>query len=98
YPLLAITYTFGGVTPGELVDGMILLVIVCLHLGALAIACSAYFQTTAQALAATYIASISFRFCCFGGMASPSGPGNVVGSFLALVSIFACLMMAAQVL
>jgi ABC-type transport system involved in multi-copper enzyme maturation permease subunit len=98
FPLLAITYTFGGVTPAELVDGMILLVIVCLHLGAVAIACSAYFQTTAQALAATYIASISFRFCCFGGMGSPSGPGNVVGSILALISIFVCLMMAGQFL
>jgi ABC-type transport system involved in multi-copper enzyme maturation permease subunit len=97
FPLLAITYTFGGVTPAELVDGMILLVIVCLHLGALAIFCSAYFQTTAQALAATYVAALTFRFCCFGPM-STSDSGNLVGSFLGLISVFVCLMMASQAL
>lgn len=98
FPLLAITYTFGGVTPAQLIDGMILLVIVCLHLGAIAILCSAYFQTTAQALAATYVAALTFRFCCFGGMSTTSEAGNVVGSMVGLISIVVCLMMASQAL
>ena len=46
FPLLAITYTFGGVTVEELLIGIVLLVFTCLVLGAVAIMCSAYFRTT----------------------------------------------------
>jgi len=55
FPLLAITYTFGGITIEELLMGILLLVSTCLELGAFAILCSAHFRTTVQALAATYL-------------------------------------------
>jgi ABC-type transport system involved in multi-copper enzyme maturation permease subunit len=98
FPLLAITYTFGGVTPGELVWGMFELIVACLQLGALAILCSAYFQTTAQALAFTYVGFLTLRLCCCGGSASLFTPPNIGGAILEAVSIFVCLTFAAGVL
>jgi len=83
FPLLAITYTFGGVTPEELVLGMVGLIFACLQLGALAIFCSAYFQTTAQALVVTYLVFLGLKLVVFGASDSatlltpPSIPGIV---------------------
>jgi ABC-type transport system involved in multi-copper enzyme maturation permease subunit len=55
FPLLALTYTFGGVTVEQLALGILMLVFTCLELGAFAILCSAWFRTTVQALAAAYV-------------------------------------------
>jgi ABC-type transport system involved in multi-copper enzyme maturation permease subunit len=55
FPLMAITYTFGGVTITDLVLGIVLLIYMCLELGAFAILCSAIFRTTVEALCATYL-------------------------------------------
>jgi ABC-type transport system involved in multi-copper enzyme maturation permease subunit len=55
FPLMAITYTFGGVTITELVLGIVLLIYTCVALGAFAILCSACFRTTVEALCATYV-------------------------------------------
>jgi ABC-type transport system involved in multi-copper enzyme maturation permease subunit len=63
FPLMAITYTFGGVTVEELVMGIFLLVFTCLVQGALAILCSAYFRTTFEALVATYLSSLMVVAC-----------------------------------
>lgn len=58
FPLMAITYTFGGVSVEELAIGILLLVFTCLVLGAMAILCSAYFRTTFESLVASYLASL----------------------------------------
>jgi ABC-type transport system involved in multi-copper enzyme maturation permease subunit len=100
FPLLAITYTFGGVTPEELVLGMVGLIVFCLQVGAFAILCSAYFQTTVQALAVTYLGVFVFQCCAF----MASGPGNLLAppnagtAILGLFSIVVCLTMASAVL
>ncbi|HET6327896.1 MAG TPA: ABC transporter permease subunit [Planctomycetaceae bacterium] len=95
FPLLAITYTFGGVTPAELVLGMFGLIASCLQLGALAILCSAYFRTTAQALAVTYVVFLILRFISSNAFLQPPGVAGIIfATFTALI----CLAVAAGVL
>jgi ABC-type transport system involved in multi-copper enzyme maturation permease subunit len=100
FPLLAITYTFGGVTPGALILGMAELIIACLQLGAFAILCSAYFRTTAQALAASYLGMLALRF--FEYLSSNTetifAPPSVGGAILGVLSIVGCLVMASAIL
>jgi ABC-type transport system involved in multi-copper enzyme maturation permease subunit len=100
FPLLAITYTFGGVTSGELVLGMLGLIVVCLQLGAFAILCSTYFQTTTQALAITYLSFLCYEFMRF--QVSESGtffaPPSAAGVVLGAVTTWICLTFAAGVL
>jgi ABC-type transport system involved in multi-copper enzyme maturation permease subunit len=100
FPLLAITYTFGGVTPEELVLGMVGLIVTCLQVGAFAILCSAYFQTTVQALAMTYLGVFAFQCCAFmvGGPDISFGQPNAGAAILGLLSIAVCLTMASAVL
>ena len=54
-PLLAICYSFGGITTNELSAGIFLLLLCCLQVGALAILCSAFCRTTAAAFISSYI-------------------------------------------
>jgi ABC-type transport system involved in multi-copper enzyme maturation permease subunit len=100
FPLLAITYTFGGVTPGELVAGMFGLLVACLQLGALAILCSTYFQTTAQALVMTYLVFLGVHFAWF--LASDSttffAPPSLGGIIFDAITVWLCLAWAAGVL
>jgi ABC-type transport system involved in multi-copper enzyme maturation permease subunit len=100
FPLLAITYTFGGVTPGELVAGILGLLFACLQLGALAILCSAYFQTTAQALAVTYLVFLGVNFGWFLVSDSPTffAPPSLPGIVFDAITVFFCLTCAAGVL
>jgi ABC-type transport system involved in multi-copper enzyme maturation permease subunit len=100
FPLLAITYTFGGVTPTELVLGMVGLVFSCLQLGALAILCSAYFRTTSQALAVTYVAFLSLQFVRVqaGGSTTFLAPPGVAGIVFDAFTAWFCLSWAAGVL
>ncbi len=78
FPLLAITYTFGGVSITDLVLGIILLVYTCLELGAFAILCSACFRTTVEALCATYIGfpifALAFPGACSTSWLTSAGP------------------------
>jgi ABC-type transport system involved in multi-copper enzyme maturation permease subunit len=55
FPLMAVAYSFGGVTEDALWSGTYLLVLTCVQVGALAIACSAYFPTTVEAFVANYV-------------------------------------------
>jgi ABC-type transport system involved in multi-copper enzyme maturation permease subunit len=95
FPLLAITYTFGGVASGELVLGMFGLIFSCLQLGALAILCSAYFRTTAQALAVTYVVFLILHYLTSDSFLAPPGVGGII--FAALTALV-CLSMARRVL
>jgi ABC-type transport system involved in multi-copper enzyme maturation permease subunit len=111
FPLLAITYTFGGVTIAELLLGIIVLTFVCLELGAFGIMCSAWCATTAQALGATYVGALLFPWLCSGvcctlpaGWMNASGPASVpriaavVASGFSAFSTAACLTIAETVL
>jgi ABC-type transport system involved in multi-copper enzyme maturation permease subunit len=66
FPLMAITYTFGGISIEMLVLGIVVLIFTCLELGAFAILCSAYYRTTVEALAATYLGCPLFAWVCPG--------------------------------
>jgi ABC-type transport system involved in multi-copper enzyme maturation permease subunit len=55
FPLMAVAYSFGGVTEDSLWSGTYLLVLTCVQVGTLAIACSAYFPTTVEAFVAHYV-------------------------------------------
>lgn len=55
FPLMAVAYSFGGVTPDYLWSGTLLLVLTCFEVGALSIACSAYFPTTVEAFVASFL-------------------------------------------
>ncbi|MSR58840.1 MAG: hypothetical protein EXS05_14510 [Planctomycetaceae bacterium] len=55
FPLMAVAYSFGGVTEDYLWSGTYLLVLTGLQVGALSIACSAYFPTTVEAFIAHYV-------------------------------------------
>lgn len=54
-PLMGFSYALGGITQAELWIGIWALGITVLQVGALALACSAFFRTTVQAFIATYI-------------------------------------------
>lgn len=55
FPLMAVAYSFGGVTNDFLWAGVILLLLTCLYVGALSVACSAYFTSTVEAFMAAYV-------------------------------------------
>lgn len=64
FPLMAIAYSFGGVTLAELQGAIIFLLFTCLQVGVLSLMCSAYFRTTTEAFVATYLLlalSLAFR-------------------------------------
>ncbi|MBM4041079.1 MAG: hypothetical protein FJ290_21475 [Planctomycetes bacterium] len=54
-PLLAISYMFGGITTDYLATGIYVLVLTCLQVGALALACSAFCCTGLAALLSSYV-------------------------------------------
>jgi len=54
-PLLAICYSFGGVTTNELSAGVFLLLLSCLQIGAFSIMMSAWCRTTTAAFISSYI-------------------------------------------
>jgi ABC-type transport system involved in multi-copper enzyme maturation permease subunit len=109
FPLLAITYTFGGVTVAELILGIVVLIFVCLELGAFGIMCSAWCATTAQALGATYVGALLFPWFCSGvcctlpaaglwGAENVSHVAAVVAAGFSVFSTAACLTIAETVL
>jgi ABC-type transport system involved in multi-copper enzyme maturation permease subunit len=59
FPLMAIAYSQGGVTPGYLWSGILLLALTCLQVGSFSVACSAFFRTTHEAFAASYFGLLS---------------------------------------
>jgi ABC-type transport system involved in multi-copper enzyme maturation permease subunit len=107
FPLMAITYTFGGVTVEELLIGIVLLVFTSLVLGAIAIMCSAYCRTTFEALIATYLSSLvicGFLVSCLGStFLNPRAEISlavtaVVSTGLCTFVVASCLSMAESIL
>lgn len=54
-PLMAVAFSFGGVTEDHLWSGILLLVLTCVQVGSLALMCSAFCRTTAEAFVASYV-------------------------------------------
>jgi len=59
-PLLAIAYSFGGITSNELSAGVFLMFLCCLQVGALSIMFSAFHRTTAGAFLSSYLFGFGF--------------------------------------
>jgi ABC-type transport system involved in multi-copper enzyme maturation permease subunit len=55
FPLMAVAYSFGGVTDASLWTGLVLLLVATVQIGAMSLFCSAYFSTTFEALASSYV-------------------------------------------
>ncbi|HXY36560.1 MAG TPA: ABC transporter permease [Planctomycetaceae bacterium] len=102
FPLLAITYTFGGVTVAELLLGIVVLIFVCLELGAFGIMCSAWCTTTAGALGATYVGSLLFPWFCSGVCCTLPAAGlwgaDYVSHVAAIVAVGFCVFSTAACL
>lgn len=103
-PLMAIAYSFGGVTEERLWSGIVLLALTAVQVGALSLACSAYFRTTAEAFVATYCFLFALSTCCFPMAFGPnvinegvnSGLGNSILRALAMSLSIAAMLGAAR--
>jgi ABC-type transport system involved in multi-copper enzyme maturation permease subunit len=90
-PLMAVAYSFGGLTLHKVIGVWVLLIVGCLHVGAVSLAASAWCRSTVSAVALSYIAGailsvplISSAFGSITGFARPAGNnymyyGNAVG-------------------
>ncbi len=61
-PLLAFAYSLGGISPEFLASGLWLLVLAVIQMGTLALACSAWFRTTAAAFVWSYLLTLLMFF------------------------------------
>lgn len=59
-PLMAIAYSFGGISMDYLMSGIFLLFLTCLQVGSLALMVSSFFRTTVQSFIAAY--ALGFLF------------------------------------
>jgi hypothetical protein len=66
-PLLAVTYSLGGVSFGSLISSAATLFFTCLAVGAVAIECSAHETTTFGALVRCWGICLLFTMCCWVG-------------------------------
>ena len=55
FPLMAVAYSFGGITEDYLWSGIVLLVLACFQTAALSVMCSAWYPTTVEAFVANYV-------------------------------------------
>ncbi len=102
FPLMAIAFSNGGVTSSHLWSGILLLVLTCLQVGSFSIACSAFFRTTYEAFAASYLCF--FLLCysipalyapsLFAWAESRTFGATVAGSMMIVLSICGFLVLA----
>ena len=79
-PLLAFAYSLGGVSTLELVSGVVMLVLVCIHVAALAVMCSSWCSSTASAFVGTYtLGLLSYPFLVIGARALLDSFGGAGG-------------------
>ncbi len=55
FPLMAVAYSFGGITADYLWGGIVLLVVTCVEAAALSVMCSAWYSTTVEAFVGNYV-------------------------------------------
>ena len=103
FPLMAVAYSFGGITEDYLFAGIVLLLLTCVQAAALAVMCSAYYPTTVESLIANYVLFLVLFFMLpFGwGMwlfenASAESLGTTLASTTLLVLMTAGFLVAAR--
>lgn len=90
-PLLAVTYSLGGVSAGMLYSSAATLFLTCLWVGALALECSAHEASTFQALIRCWGMCLAFAMCCSlnplpaNWWSSPGGYASPLNSLFYLV-------------
>jgi ABC-type transport system involved in multi-copper enzyme maturation permease subunit len=62
FPLMAVAYSFGGITQDYLWSGIVLLVLACIEAGALSVMCSAWYPTTVEAFVGNYVLFVVLSF------------------------------------
>lgn len=62
FPLMAVAYSFGGITEDYLWSGVILLIITCVQAAALSVMCSAWYSTTVESFVANYLLFVALYF------------------------------------
>jgi ABC-type transport system involved in multi-copper enzyme maturation permease subunit len=55
FPLMAVAYSFGGITADYLWSGIVLLMLTCVEAAALSVMCSAWYPTTVEAFIGNYV-------------------------------------------
>lgn len=94
-PLLAIAYSFGGVTQGQLWGSIALLLLTCLQAGSLSIMCSAFFRSTPEAFVASYLLFAMVGVTCLPTGFGPAGASDLPEAVLLMtISIVVFLIMA----
>lgn len=92
-PLLAVTYSLGGVSISLLCYSAVTLFLTCLAVGALSLECSAHQATTFQALVRSWGLCLLFVFCCSTapfqlGLMSPMVFASRPGGYLFVYPLF----------
>ena len=72
FPLMAVAYSFGGITEDYLWSGIVLLILTCFQAAALSIAVLGVFPTTVEAFVANYPALSGAVLSCFRSGWGPS--------------------------
>src|SRR5437763_13732934 len=62
FPLMAVAYSFGGITADYLWSGIVLLVFASIQAGALSVMCSAWYPTTVEALIGNYVLFLTLLY------------------------------------
>lgn len=94
-PLMAIAYSFGGVTQAQLWLSILLLLLTCLQAGSIAIMCSAFFRSTPEAFVASYLLFALVGAACISPGVTQSDGGDVPAVIMIMtISITVFLTMA----
>ncbi|MFK7821596.1 MAG: ABC transporter permease [Planctomycetaceae bacterium] len=67
-PILALSYSLGGLSWNPLVNGLILLVLTSVQIGCLTLVCSSFFRTMTGAFIASYVVQLGVGFAVFGNL------------------------------
>lgn len=84
FPLMAVAYSYGGVTSADLIAACTTLLLAVLYSAAFSLLCSSYFRTTVEAVIAVYLGqvAVSWMTC---GLAPLACGISGVDSFLAAI-------------
>jgi ABC-type transport system involved in multi-copper enzyme maturation permease subunit len=64
-PILALSYSLGGLSWNPLVNGLILLLLTSVQIGCMTLMCSSFFRTMTGAFIASYLIQLVLAFCVF---------------------------------
>lgn len=103
FPLMAIAYSFGGITADYLWSGIVLLVLTCVEAAALSVMCSAWYPTTVEAFIGNYVLFLPLFFTLRAGwgpwlfnQASDASFSQTLRSLWFPVALTGCFLCAAR--